>query len=216
MTVPSAWSDAWKWFYDGVWKDHFIETEAVFQSQEYQGGGYTFCSGKVAGQVNFLWSKYCLVPEAGKKAPAGDTWDIAAAPSYNGKTTAVFNADTFRILKSTKHPDEAFTALTYLLTDGSTDLLNVYGGMPARTADQDAFFATLDKQFTQGPDWQVAKDSVQYADNPNFEAYMPAYNQTLDRLNTFWTKLRSTGGLDVNAEITKLTKDLQAIWDKAK
>ena len=216
VTVPSAWSDAWKWFYDGVWKDHFIETEAVFQSQEYQGGGYTFCSGKVAGQVNFLWSKYCLVPEAGKKAPAGDNWEIAAAPSWNGKTTAVFNADTFRILKTTKHPDEAFTALTYLLTDGSTDLLNTYGGMPARTADQDAFFATLDKQFTQKPDWQVAKDSIQYADNPNFEAYMPAYNQTLDRLNTFWTKLRSTGGLDVNAEQAKLVTDLQAIWDKAK
>ena len=88
--------------------------------------------------------------------------------------------------------------------------------MPARTADQAAFFDTLNKQFPQKPDWQVATDSVQYADNPNFEAYMPAYNQTLDRLNTFWTKLRSTGGLDVDAEITKLTKDLQAIWDKAK
>jgi len=216
VDIPANWIAAWKWFYDGVWKDHFIETEAVFQSQEYQGGGYTFCSGKVAAQVNFLWSKYCLVPEAGKKAPAGQKWDIAAAPSYNGKTTAVFNADTFRILKNSKHPDEAFTALTYLLTDGSTDLLNVYGGMPARTADQAAFFDTLDKQFPQKPDWQVATDSVQYADNPNFEAFMPAYNQTLDRLNTFWTKLRTSGGLDVDKEIAKLKTDLQAIWDKAK
>ena len=215
VDIPANWSAAWKWFYDGVWKDHFIETEAVYQSQEYQGGGYTFCSGKVAAQVNFLWSKYCLVAETGKKAPAGEKWDIAAAPMYNGKTTAAFNADTFRILKNSKHPDEAFTALTYLLTDGSTDLLNVYGGMPARTADQTAFFDNLNKQFVQKPDWQVAIDSIQYADNPSFEAYVPAYNQTADRLGTFWTKLRSTAGLNVDSEIAKLKTDLQAIWDKA-
>ncbi len=215
VAVTPEWDAAWKWFYDGVWKDHFIMTDAVYQSQEYNGGGYSFCSGKVAMQVNFLWSKYCLVAEEGKKAAAGEEWDLAAAPSYNGTTTAVFNADTFRILKTTKHPDEAFTALVYLLTDGSTDLLNVYGGMPARTADQAGFFATLDEQFPQKPDWQVAIDSIQYADNPNFEAFIPAYNQTLDRVNTFWTKLRTTDKLDVSKEIAKLTTDLQAVWDKA-
>jgi multiple sugar transport system substrate-binding protein len=156
------------------------------------------------------------VGEAGKKAPAGDDWDIAAVPSYNGKTTAAFNADTFRILKNSKHPDEAFTALVYLLTDGSKPLLDVYGGMPARTADQAAFFDELNKQFTQKPDWQVAIDSIQYADNPNFEAYVPAYNATFDQVTKFWSKLRATAGLDVDSEIARLEKDLQAIWDKAK
>jgi multiple sugar transport system substrate-binding protein len=214
VKVPDPWKAAFKWFYDGVFKDHFIMTHATYTGS-YIGNDNPFCSGHVAMETNFLWSKYCLVGEAGKKAPAGDDWDIAAAPSYSGKTTAAFNADTFRILKNSKHPDEAFTALVYLLTDGSKPLLDVYGGMPARTADQTAFFDGLNKQFTQKPDWQVAIDSIQYADNPNFEAYVPAYNATFDQVTKFWSKLRATAGLDVDSEIAKLEKDLQAIWDKA-
>jgi multiple sugar transport system substrate-binding protein len=219
VQIPQPWQDAWKWAYDGMWNNtsKFIMTGPVFNSNEFNGGGYSFCSGKVAMQVNFLWSKYCLVPEKpGAKAPAGSNWDIATAPSNNGKVTAVFNADTFRIMKQSKHPQEAFEALTYLLGQGSTELLNAYGGMPARSADQDQFFTAINKDFPQNPDWQVAKDSVQYADNPNFEAYMPAYNESLDRIGTFWTKLTATAGVNVDAEITKLQTDLQAIWNKKK
>ena len=50
----------------------------------------------------------CCVTEA------GGNWNLAALPSYNGKVSAAFNADTFRIPKATKHPDEAFEVLTYL------------------------------------------------------------------------------------------------------
>ena len=120
---------------------------------------------------NFLWTTYGV-------AEAGTDWDLAAIPSHNGKVTAPLNADTFRILKDTKHPDEAFEVLTYLLGEGSEQLLGIYGGMPARPEEQDAFFEKLGQRRTtgrsssrQGVDWQVAKDSVQYADNPNFEAF---------------------------------------------
>ncbi len=50
------------------------------------------------------------------RASTTGTW---ASPAYNGKETSVFNADTFRILKDTKHPDEAFQFLTYLLGEAS-------------------------------------------------------------------------------------------------
>ncbi len=130
------------------------------------------------------------------------------------------NADTFRILKDSKHPDEAFEVLQYLLGEGSEKLLGIYGGMPARTADQDAFFEGLDKQtddagkikFPQGVDWQVAKDSVEFADNPNFEAFMPKYNESLDILTKYNTKWVGTAGLNIDAEIEALTKELQATW----
>ena len=59
-------------------------------------------------------------------------------PSYQGQTTAAFNADTFRILKSTKHPDEAFTVLQYLLDDAREELLKLYGAMPARPSETEA------------------------------------------------------------------------------
>ena len=121
--IPDAWATAWKCYYDGIWKDHFSMTGPIFQSTDINPEGYPFFTGKVAMSENFLWSTYGV-------AGAGDDWNLAAIPSYNGKATAAFNADTFRILKSTKHPDEAFKVLTYLLGDASQELLTTYGGFP--------------------------------------------------------------------------------------
>jgi len=88
--------------------------------------------------------------------------------------------------------------------------------MPARTADQDAFFETPGKSenFPAEVDWQVAKDSVQFADNPNFEAFMPKYNESLEVLGQFRTKWGSTPDLDMDAEIEALRAALQAAWDQ--
>lgn len=205
--IPDAWAAAWHWFYDGIWKDHFAMTGPRFLSTDINPNGYPFFTGKVAMSENYLWSTYGV-------SDAGDDWNLAATPSYQGQTTAAFNADTFRILKSTKHPDEAFQALTYLLGDGATELLKSYGGMPARPAEQDAFFTTLSADYTQTIDWNVAKQGVDHADVPNFESYMPAYNQSLDLINTFGTKWQATPGLNLDQEIQDMKTQLQATFDK--
>ncbi len=207
VQIPQAWADGWKWWYAGMWKDHFSMTGPIFESDDFNPTDYPFFTGRVAMSQNYLWSTYGV-------GDAGDDWNLGAMPSYQGRTTAEFNADTFRILKDTKHPDEAFEALTYLLGEASAELLQTYGGMPARPAEQDAFFESLAGQFPQKIDWQVAKDGVQYADVPNFESYMPAYNESLDLLNTFGTKWQSSGDLNLDTEIADLTSQLQAIWDK--
>lgn len=206
--VPAAWAESWKWFYDAIWTNHISMTGPQFVGTDLNPEGYPFFTGNVAMSENYLWSTYGV-------AGAGDDWNMAATPSYQGQTTAAFNADTFRILKSSKHPDEAFEVLTYLLGEGSKQLLQTYGGMPARESEQDAFFATAQEEFTQTIDWQVAKDSVAYADVPNFESYMPAYNESLDLIITFGTKWQATPGLDLDAEIQDFQTQLQAIWDKA-
>ena len=72
----------------------------------------------------------------------------------------------------------------------------------------------LQADYKQKIDWNVAKQGVAFADVPNFESYMPAYNQTLDLLNTFTTKWQSTPGLDLDAEIAAMKSQMQAIWDK--
>lgn len=205
--IPAAWAAAWHYFYDGIWKDHVSMTGPQFLDTAINPNGYPFFTGNVAMSENYLWSTYGV-------ADAGDDWDLAATPSYNGQTTAAFNADTFRILKSTQHPAEAFTVLTYLLGDAAEELLTTYGGMPARPAEQDAFFTTLGAQFPQTIDWAVAKDGVDHADVPNFESFMPAYNQSLDLLNTFGTKWQATKDLDLDAEIADLQAQLQAVFDK--
>jgi len=208
VEIPDAWQDAWKFWYDGMHTDHTIMTGAVAESEEFSGGGYPFFSGRVAMSENFLWTTYGV-------ADAGTDWDLAAIPSHNGTVTSPLNADTFAVHKDTKNPEAAFAALTYMLDDSSDQLLQLYGGMPARPDKQDAFFETLGQSegFPDEVDWQVAKDSLEYADNPNFEAPMPKYNETLTILEKYESKWATTPGLDMDEEIEALRAEVQAAWD---
>jgi len=208
VQMPDAWVASWHWFYDAIWKDHISTTGPQFLNTDFNPGGYPFFTGKVAMSTNYLWSLYGL-----KDAAATFTdWNMAATPSYQAQTTAAFNADTFRILKGSKHPDETFKVLTYLL--GNQDLLKLYGGMPAVESKQDAFLQGLQSDYKQQIDWNVAKQGIAFADVPNFESYTPAYNQTLDLINTFYTKWQATSGLDIDKEVADMKSQMQAIWDK--
>jgi multiple sugar transport system substrate-binding protein len=162
----------------------------------------------VSMSQNYLWSTYGV-------ADAGEDWDLAAMTSYNGNITAAFNADTFRIMKESKHPAEAFTVLKYLLDDSREELLLVYGGMPARSAEQDAFFESLSEGFPQEVDWQVALDAIQYADVPNFESPMPAYNEAMDVVNRYGTLWQADPNVDLDAQIEAMKGELQGVFDAA-
>jgi multiple sugar transport system substrate-binding protein len=221
--IPAPWAAAWHWYYDGIWKDHFIADGSHYNDQiSWNPDGVPFCNGKVAMADNFIWSTYCL-------AGAGDNWDIAAVPGYNGTQTAAFNADTFRIWKDTKNADAAFTVLTYLLTEGAADLTTTYGGMPAREELRQDFFDSLESSIVdelgsklqQPIDWQVVNDGINHADVPNFESPLPinksgenTYNESVAAITTYATRWDTQGGLDMDTEIANLTRDLQAIWDK--
>jgi len=216
--IPPQWSTAWKWYYNGMWTDHFIVDGPRFNDQvSWNPDGVPFCNGKVAMAENFLWSTYCM-------SSAGDNWNVAAIPAYNGTQTAAFNADTFRIWKDTQNPDAAFTVLQYLLGPAAQDLTTVYGAMPAKEDLRQGFFNQLEDSFgtLQNPtDWQVFLDGIDHADVPNFESPLPfnksgenTYNESLSAINTYATRWDTTQGLDMDAQITQMQADLQAIWDK--
>jgi len=206
--IPPEWVAAWKWTYDSIWKYHFQPDYALYQSEAW-GATNPFNSGKIAMGITFLWYTCCM-------DNAGDKWDIAVVPSYNGKTTANLNADTFRIFKTTKYPDESFEVLKFLLGDSPEvkELLAAYGAFPARKSLQASFVDDLNKKFAQKPDWQVALDSVAYADNPSFEAYFPNYNEALNRSRTFYSLIITTDKLNMDDEIAKFKADLQVIFNK--
>ncbi len=125
---------------------------------------------------NYLWSTYGV-------SDAGDDWNMAATPSYQGQTTAAFNADTFRILKSTKHPDEAFTAAA-LSARAPRTCSSCYAGMPAVEAEQDAFLAGLQADYKPEVDWNVAKRRRRPSPTSRTSSRTcPTYDQTLDLLN---------------------------------
>jgi len=146
-------------------------------------------------------------------------WNLAATPAYNGQVTAKLHADTFCIPKGSKNPEAAFEVLTYLLSaDVAPNLLNVYGGMPARISLQDTYFDGYTA--TNFPDktdinWDVVVDSMVYADNPNHESWMPSFQETTDKYNEFWNTWANTPGLDMDAEIAALRDALQEIFDAA-
>ena len=212
--VPEPWREAWTWHYENVWEHHVTMDEALRDAPEF-GNGNPFNALRSAMALSHLWYTCCAnaVDDAGD--PVDPDWDIAVVPSHNGEVTANFNADTFRIWGDTEHPEEAFEVLTYLIGEASQDLLGIYGGMPARTADQDPFFANLEERWTQGVNWQVARDGVQYADNPSFEAWVPNYQETFDSIVSFGSVLRTDGSLDIEAEIDSYTEELQSIFDSA-
>ena len=211
--VPAVWEDAWRWTYAGWWEDWFIPNGPYGGAEFLQGPGGPFSSGNLAMMHNHLW--YVATWALGD---VNFNWDLAATPSYNGEITSKMHADTFGILKSSKNPEAAFKVLTYLLSpEVAPQLLDIYGGMPARISLQESWLNNyFETNFPgQNIDKQVVIDSMEYADNPNHESYMPSFLETTDRYNEFWNRLANEPGLDFDAELAKFKTDLQGIFSAA-
>lgn len=206
VTLGDNFRESAKWLYNGVWSENFIPNSVYEGSELLQGGGGAFSSGNVAMARTHLWYTCCL----------GDAqfWDLAFMPTYNDVYTSNLHADTFRIMKTTEHPEEAFRVLEYLTGEGSLQLLNVYGGMPAREEDREAFFAGLDERYTQGVNWTVAEESLNYPDIPSHESWYPGYNKGQTRFADFRSLIFTTPDLDIDAEVDRLQADLQTFVDE--
>ncbi|GIV95832.1 MAG: sugar ABC transporter substrate-binding protein [Herpetosiphonaceae bacterium] len=205
--IPEHWLAAWEWYHAGMFKDYFIPHDAYVNSDAF-GNSNVFNSGKLAMAWTHLWYTCCLNDV--------ENWDIAVMPSYNGKPTAKLHADTFSIMKASKHPEEAFEVLLYLLQ--SPELTQAYGAMPADKTRQDEFFANLDKRFAETNkskvNWQVAIDSLNYVDDPNHEEDLPNFLKVQNELDAFANAMRTQPDFDVKAEAEKLKETLQKLFDE--
>ena len=215
---PDAWKTAWKWYYDGIWKDHFIANDTQRQS-DLLAKGNSLSSGHVAMGHMFQWYICCMSADA-TKAGAFKKWDIAVMPANSaGVTTAPINIDTFTISKDSPVADRAFEAMTYLV--GRLDLMALYGGTPA-VGDQLKFFKdvvdpTFTKQFPGNKvNWQVAIDMEGYAESPNHEGEMPNYIKAQDDYGKVFTNLSTKQGLDVDKTITEMLTTLNTDFSAAK
>ena len=80
-----------------MWKDHFIAIGPVYETDEFNGGGYSFFSGRVAMAENFLWTTYGV-------AGAGlNRLGSRRHPATTRTTTSPLNADTFAVMKGSKN-----------------------------------------------------------------------------------------------------------------
>jgi multiple sugar transport system substrate-binding protein len=210
--IPDNWVDAWQWYYDGMWTDHFIPTGTENRS-DVLGPDNAFQSGNVAMDFVHLWYTCCAWPAEGE--PKVPNWDIAVPPADGGSTTAKLHADTFGIMESTTHPDEAFEVLSFLLNNDT--LIARYGALPAVKSKQGAFFDALDERFAPNKvNWQVALDMLGYPDVPSHEADMPNFLKADAAVKAFQEKLITTPGLDIPAEAETLREELQSLFDEAR
>lgn len=209
--MPENWKEAAKWYQKAMWEDYF-HPNGPNGNSDYMGQGNWFQTGHLAMDLTHMWYAGCCMGEF--KA----TWDTAVVPSYKGTTTAKMHADTFEIAKASKNSEAAFEVLTYLLGPAADQLLPIYGAMPARISKQADYFKKFGEEKFPGQtiNWQVVVDSIQYADNPNHESFMPSFQETNNRYNEFWTKISNEKGADLDAEIKALVADMQKIFDAAK
>ena len=61
----------------------------------------------------------------------------------------------------------------------------------------DAFLASLDEQYPQGVNWQVALDSANYADSPSHELFVPGWDAYKLRLDDLKSAILSDPDLDL-------------------
>ena len=214
---PDDWKAGWKWYYDGIWKDHFIANDTQ-RNSDLLAKGNSLSSGHVAMGHMFQWYICCMTADP-TKAGAFKKWDIAVMPANSaGTTTAPINIDTFTISKNSPVPDRAFEAMTYLV--GRLDLMALYGGTPA-VGDQLKFFhdvvdKTFVKQFPGNKvNWQVAIDMEGYAESPNHEAEMPNYIKAQDDYGKVFSNLSTKQGLDLDKTIADMVTTLNTDFSAA-
>jgi multiple sugar transport system substrate-binding protein len=209
--IPANWAAAWKFFYNGIWKDHFMATNEVKQADEF-GKGNAFNSGKFAIGHTHLWYTCCLdAPATGKVKNMMQ----AVMPSYKGKITAKLHADTFRITKGSKVKDEAFQAMWWLMQQ--PELLETYGAFPANDKFQAGFKAGIDKKYAPNKiNWTVVSDALKLVDNPSHENVVPNYLKAKDILFKYETKFFSIPTLNLEKEIADLKGELQRAYDEKK
>jgi len=212
-TIPAGWKDAWKWYYAGMWGDQpFIPTGPLNAAPEF-GNGNAFNTGKGAMGLTQTWYTCCL----GDFAKAGNEFQLGIQPlGADGEVNGRVDADTFRIWKGTKNPNEAFTVLAYLITTGGDKLLPAYGAMPAIVSKTQAFFdkKSADYPFVTQESWDVFNQGLAYPDTPSSEQYQPNSIEATARFATFFDLMNNTEGLDFEAEYAKFVDDLNTIYNK--
>lgn len=197
-----------KWYHDAQFGEQpFLPDQAALASDLLQPNG--FSSGKVAMGLTHLWYTCCVDPAT---VP---NWDIAVVPSYNGKITAKMHGDTFHIMKDTKNPEQAFQVYSYMLGEGSADLYTIYGGLPARKSQQEAFFKSLDEKFAPNQaNWQVFLDMIPYLEVPGHELALPNVAKAHDAFLQLGSDLRSNPDMDVDARIEQFLTDVTTIYNE--
>jgi multiple sugar transport system substrate-binding protein len=215
--IPDLWKKAWKRHYEAMWgAQPWMPNGPLADTLDVGGGNRNvFASGKAAMALTQTSYTCCL----STFVHAGYQFQIGIIPmSADGQVHSRVDADTFRIWKGTRNPDEAFQVLAYLITTGGDKLLPLYDAMPAASSKTDAFFEKKSEQypFVTQESWEVFKASVAYPDVPSADGYLPNFTEVYARIQAFGDLMDNTppDQFDFEAEFQKLEDDLTVIFNK--
>ena len=218
-TIPDGWKAAWTWYNNAIWKSHIAPTTKAVESP-LLGNGSTVASGHLAMAASWPWAipTYGSLDQVGTATARFSTWDMAVMPSYLGQTSSPMDADTFVITKATANPDQAFAAMVAIM--GDKQLQAAYGGMPAITADQQAWFdqsdLALSKVFPGNRvTWSVLQDMENYPAYPSPEVDLPNYQKVATLSAAFYARLQSSGKVNMVPELANLQNQIQAAFQQA-
>jgi multiple sugar transport system substrate-binding protein len=195
--IPETWLDAWTWYYEAMWTHHYAPTSS-------NRDGATMAAGSVAMVPSWTWDLGTYLAPGSKAV----SWDLAVMPSWRGQTTSPSGIDAFAIPKASAHPDAAFQAMVGLMADPS--LAIAYGGMPARTAGQDAYLQTLAVRWSSdAAAWPVLEEMARYPATPGPDRDIPNFQQADSDCATWYANLQARSGLDMATEEGQLLNTLQ-------
>ena len=175
VKIPDVWRQATQWYWDAIWNWH------IYPECNSNGFRTTAAERIRLRQPRALQSRRCGTPAASTTASATSS---GTSPRFrrrfDGEQHVAIDADTFRIVKASAHPAEAFEVLAYLETDAAPALATAYGAYPALPAAQQAWVDSISQKYPWDINWGVASASLAYA-NPgkwHHESNVPNYAQT--------------------------------------
>jgi multiple sugar transport system substrate-binding protein len=201
-TIPDHWRQAYHWYYEGMWSEHFIPDGLAYRERFRYN---PFVSGDIAMLQSHLWylPRLVDVPFA---------WDIAALPSYDGANSVRWDSHMVCILNTTQHPKEAFKVAHALTT--SPELLAVWGDVPVGERLRETYLRALETKYP-GVDWQAAVDGLGYLAVPPHGSVMPNHAEAYARFDDLRDSIEYSPNLDLDAEIDRLESDLQVLFTEA-
>lgn len=157
VSFPDHLQYAYKWHHDAMYKKHFTPTGEQFDSLEYE----TITTEKGAILLSYLYNA-----ESFNDVPF--LWDIAAVPSYNGKSHVPWYLMKCCILKTSKHPEEALKVILTIATD--IELLTAWEGqLPVFKSLKEESINEFKKIYNSDVDWYVAFNSLNHLCASNME-----------------------------------------------
>lgn len=204
----AGWKAALQFMADCVSKYHIEPKFASTASGTFTAGD-PIGTNKVAMWECFSWAAYLY-----ENWTNNFNWNVAAIPAGpSGQIVAQANSDTFAITKHSKHPEQSWEVMKWLFEPDRLSLLaKSYGCIPARKSLSGGWLESMKETYPK-VDWDVFIESINYAEKPNHESWMPAYRLVWDEQNLAMDAVCSGAQTDGSAVADNLNAKAQKYTD---